>query len=989
MNSRSKKNEYTVKEYIEALKNSPKFGPQVVCHEIFPETSASYKTTFKLSPELQNSLNTQGIKKLYTHQCDALQIIEQDENVIVATPTSSGKSMIYNLPVLDNLLQTPQSQALYLFPLKALAQDQLNTLNTFSLTLPSIQKKWPSGIASIYDGDTTPYQRRKIREQTSPVIITNPEMLHLSFLPFHQNWAQFYSNLKYVIIDEVHTYRGVFGSHISWLMRRLKRILAYYDNQATFIMSSATIGNPETFSKSLLNDKTTSITTTGAPQSKKNFIFLNPWDSPAYTASQLLEASLKRGLRTIVYTQSRKMTELISLWTRPRLGSLADKLSSYRAGFLPEERREIENNLADGSLLGVISTSALELGIDIGDLDICILVGYPGSIMASYQRSGRVGRGGRESLVIMVASDDALDQYFMKNPQNFFSRQVESAVLNPHNENIMKKHLVCAAAELPIKADENLMDNDLGRSCVNELVEEGALLQSMRGNEYYAARKRPQRAVSLRGSGSTVTIINGDSGMILGDVDNVRALKECHEGAIYLHQNRTWLVDKLDLGAKEVVVIDKPAPYYTRAMSHKNTEILAIQSSRQVFGGRLSFGKLKVTEKINGYQKRNKGTHKLITTIPLELPEQIIETEGFWYEIPSAVVKSLEENKLHFMGGLHAFEHVLISVFPLLVLCDRNDVGGISCPHHEQTEGATIFIYDGYSGGSGLSAEAYKKAEKLMRQSLDIVDSCECENGCPSCVHSPKCGSGNKPIDKESCLQLINAVLLHSFQESEWNVQHNSALSTKDNPPHGSLPQSILPDISATAVLPDHYGVYDLETKRSAAEVGGWHHADKMGVSVAVVYDSKLDGFVTYLEHEVDQLITHLNSLQLIVGFNNKRFDNRVLSGYTQMNLAGLPTLDLLEEVSGHLGYRLSLDALAEHTLGIKKSGDGLLALQWYQEGNFDKLRKYCQKDVAITRDLFIHGLDKGFLLFRNKAKKIVRLPLRLGRSISRQLVNK
>jgi DEAD/DEAH box helicase domain-containing protein len=982
----------SIEEYISSLKNSQKYGPQVVCHRVFDASSALYtkNSINTLSSEIQDVLTTENILNLYKHQGDALRTINNGHNVVVSTPTSSGKSMIYNLPVLQRMLKESRSHALYLFPLKALSQDQLGSLCNFASKILSLDKHWPQGVAAIYDGDTTSYQRRKIRENTPPVIITNPEMLHLSFLPFHENWAHFFANLDYVIIDEVHTYRGVFGSHVAWLIRRLKRIVSLYNKKPLFILSSATIGNPKEFAESLIAERIDTITVSGAPQSKKNFIFLNPWDSPAYTASQLLEAALKRGLRTIVYTQSRKMTELISLWTSPRLGDLSDKLSSYRAGFLAEERREIEQKLSDGSLLGVISTSALELGINIGDLDLCILVGYPGSIMASWQRGGRVGRRGQESAVILIASDDALDQYYMKNPDEFFNKEVESAVLNPRNEKIIKNHLACAAAEYPISTKEELTDPHLQQKCLQELTGTGVLLLSASGEEFYASRKRPQRNVSLRGTGTSLTIINGETGIILGEVDSARSLKECHEGAVYLHRNNTWIVEKLDLGAREVIVQEHKSSFYTKPMSQKDTEILSTLSTASVFGCRISFGNLRVSEKVTAYQKRNKGTNKLIVTIPLDLPEQTIETEGFWLEIPEYIVKLIEEKHFHFMGGLHAFEHVMISVFPLLVLCDRNDIGGISCPHHEQTEGATIFIYDGHHGGSGLSAEAFRKSLQLIKRSYQIVDNCTCDNGCPSCVHSPKCGSGNKPIDKHSCLQLVKAVL-QSEAIGSGQVENKNDLE-KVEAVRGAERTDLLQfderkDIaSCLETLPEHFGVFDLETKYSADEVGGWHRAEKMGVSVGVVYDSLLDGCVTYYEHEIPQLLEHLFKLKLVVGFNNKRFDNRVLSAYTSENLSTLPTLDLLEEVSNHLGYRLSLNALAEHTLGVQKSGDGLQALRWYQEGNFEKLVKYCKKDVEITRDLMLYGLEKGYVLFRNKAKKTVRLPLQLAKSIGQQM---
>ncbi len=988
MPTTSKPSMPSVDEYLKALKNSRKFGPQVVCHKILPKTQPHYELQNSvLSEEIHRGLIRLGLPRLFSHQAEAIEKIKKGKNVIVATPTSSGKSMIYNLPVFENILAKPQSHALYIFPLKALSQDQHKNIEHLGAALNTQKSSENHVISAIYDGDTTPYMRRKIREKTPSIIITNPEMLHLSFLPFQENWAHFFRSLDYIIIDEVHTYRGVFGSHVAWLIRRLKRVLNHYNSTPQFILSSATIGNPKVFAERLIGEQFEVITQSGAPQSTKNFLFINPWDSPAYTASQLLEAALKRGLRTIVYTQSRKMTELISLWTRPNLGDLEDRLSSYRAGFLPEERREIEAKLSDGSLLGVISTSALELGIDIGDLDLCILVGYPGSIMASWQRGGRVGRGDRDSAVILIGGEDALDQYYMNNPERFFSKKVESAVVNPANVKILSEHLICAAAEIPIHESESMFQPDAIPEVIAELVSKGKLLQSADGNEFYSSRKRPQRNVNLRGSGNTLTIINGETGVILGEVDAARALKECHEGAIYLHRVNTYLVTKLDLFAQEVVVVNKKPSFHTRPLSNKDTEILQVSKRSTLFGCDLSFGNLKVTEKVTGYQKRNNGTNRLITTVPLDLPEQTLETEGFWLDIPADIVKTFEAEKLHFMGGLHAFEHLLISVFPLLVLCDRNDVGGISCPHHEQTNGATVFVYDGHSGGSGLSAEAFNKAGELIERATEIVNSCECENGCPSCVHSPKCGSGNRPIDKSSCITLIKRIA-STQASSPSNRIYQTEEQHNQNSPNEGVQKKIFnleqePDIE---ILPGHYGVFDLETKYSAEEVGGWHRADKMGISVGVVYDSLLDGYVTYFENEVDKLVNHLMQLDLVVGFNNKRFDNRVLSSYTKENIEQLPTIDLLEEIKNHLGYRLSLNAIAEYTLGIAKSGDGLQALQWFKKGEFAKLAKYCRKDVEITQKLFMFGLENGFFLFQNKAKKQVRLPLALKQAVLSQL---
>lgn len=971
---------YDVSEYLTSLKGSAKFGPQVVCHRDFPARAGEYSSTFPpLHKLLHKSLKESGITRLYSHQQQAITSILAGKDVLVATPTASGKSMIYNLPVLNDLLSDDPGHSLYLFPLKALAQDQHKVLEGLYQLLPSEITDKRQAISALFDGDTSSYARKKIRNDLPPALLTNPEMLHLSLLPYHQNWSVFFSKLRYIIIDEVHSYRGVLGSHMAWVLRRLQRIATLYGSRPTFILLSATIGNPKDLGRQLLGRDVKVISDSGAPQAEKNMLFLNPWDSAAYTASQLLEAAVKRGLRTIVYTQSRKMTELINIWTAPRLGELSSKLSAYRAGFLPEERREIEQQLFSGDLLGVISTSALELGIDIGDLDLCILVGYPGSIMATWQRGGRVGRGTRKSAIILIAQEDALDQYFMRQPDDFFARSPESAVLNPDNETIMGQHLICAAAEIPLKQAEPLLALGTIEKRIRNLMVNGSLLETASGGSWISVRKYPQRHVSLRGGGDRMSIIDRESGEVVGEIDNSRGMKECHPGAVYIHRATSWLVDKFDLLANEVVVHREKPKFFTRPTSEKRTEILEVLKRKSSFGVQVSFGRLRVTEKVTGYQKRHSMTQKLISTIGLDLPEQIIETEGIWVDIPQETVQLLEKEKYHFMGAIHAMEHAMIALFPLLVLCDRNDIGGISCPLHEQTEMASVFVYDGYPGGVGLAKEAYEKMDSLLSQTEQTVSSCTCSNGCPSCVHSPKCGSGNRPIDKKACLFLLVEILKEKSKRPD-------SSPSPDIPPIQGQFDTFLKNISlekkGLEALPEKFGVFDLETIRSAEEVGGWGNCHKMGISVAVVFDSEINDYVTYLEHEVDKLVSHLARLDLVVGFNNKRFDNRVLSGYSQVDVGQFPTLDLLEEIHGYLGYRLSLDRLAQETLGTKKSADGLQALRWYKEGRIDLIQHYCKKDVEITRDILYYALEQGFLLFANKAKQRVRLPLALDRSI-------
>ncbi len=955
----------------------------MVSHKIIPSVEPSFAACAPdIAPPIMELLKKTGIDKLYTHQQKAVRWVQEGKDILVATPTASGKSMIYNLPVLNDLFAADPGHSLYLFPLKALARDQFNILNELFMCLPHSVTGRYGKIAALFDGDTSPYKRRKIRNGPPPVILTNPEMLHLSLLPYHDSWMQFFKKLRFVVIDEVHSYRGVLGSHMAWVLRRLQRIAALYGSHPVFILLSATIGNPGELGRLLIGRKVHVIDKSGAPRAEKNMVLLNPWDSAAYTASQLLEAAVKRGLRTIVYTQSRKMTELINLWTSPRLGALGSKLSSYRAGFLPAERCEIEKRLFTGDLLAVISTSALELGIDIGDLQLCILVGYPGSIVATWQRGGRVGRSSQKSAIIMIAQEDALDQYFMRTPEDFYRRSPEAAVLNPQNSVIMGQHLHCCAAELPINQDEVLLKDPHIQQHIATLSRQGVLLEIGSGGRWLPSKKYPQRWISLRGGGSQITIINSENGEIIGEIDGGRALKECHPGAVYIHRGQTWVVELLDLVGKEVVVRRGKPNYFTRPMTQKRTEILEQVEKKMSLGVFVSFGRVKVTETITGFQKRNSVTHNLISTTPLDLPDQVIETEGMWFDLPEEIKTFFEKHQYHFMGAIHAMEHAMIALFPLLVLCDRNDIGGIAYPVHEQTESATIFIYDGCPGGVGLSREAFLKSDQLLLQTRKTVSVCGCENGCPSCVHSPKCGSGNRPIDKNGCLVLLEEIV-NNIPEATKNAKPR--IPEKINKTSHN-PFIVTPKLRGIDALPARFGVFDLETVRSAAEVGGWHKCEKMGVSVGVVFDSQLGDCVSYLEHDIQDLIEHLQNLDLVVGFNNKRFDNRVLSSYTTVNLNKLPTLDLLEEVHNQLGYRLSLNRLAETTLGVEKTADGLQALKWYKEGRIDLIQRYCRKDVEITRDLLFHGLEQGYFLFTNKAKQEVRLPLALDATIGRIL---
>ncbi|MYL83761.1 DEAD/DEAH box helicase [Desulfovibrio aerotolerans] len=954
--------ECTIAAYVAALIDSKRLGHLVVHHRILPAAPAVYADPMRPFPRpVAGLLAGRGIGRLYAHQARATDLTRAGRHVAVATPTASGKTLTYLLPVLEEIIKNPDSRAIFLYPLKALAQDQLKAINELTAGLPESARP----TVAIYDGDTTAHFRRKIRDNPPHILITNPEMLHLSLLPGHDNWSTLFAGLTHVVVDEMHTYRGVMGSHMAHVFRRLGRVCRRFGSQPSFVFSSATIGNPGELATDLTGLPVETVTESGAPTAARHFLFINPEQSAATTAVMLLAAALRRGLRTIVYTQSRKMTELISLWIREKAGPYASRVSAYRSGFLPQERRDIEAAMASGKLLGVVSTSALELGIDIGGLDLCILCGYPGSVMSAWQRGGRVGRAGRESAVALIAGEDALDQYFMRHPAEFFDRPPESAVINPANPVIAAKHLECAAAELPILLTEPYLADPAIRREAESLAARGLLLRDKDGTRYFAARKRPHRDVNLRGSGGQFTIEAG--GAVIGQIDELRAYKETHPGAVYIHRGVSYLVKSLDIPERRVVVIPGKADYYTRARGQKTTDILEVLGEGSVHGVPVFLGRLRVTETVTGYERRSTRGGQLLTIVPLDLPPMIFETEGLWWVIPQAVQAELDKRLFHFMGAIHAMEHAMIGILPLLVLTDRNDLGGISTPLHPQVGRACVFVYDGAPGGVGLTRLAFSRAGEALTRTLAAVAGCPCETGCPSCVHSPKCGSGNRPIDKIAARYLLELLMSGKLPETE-----------PCRPDCNEQPQANEPQATSRpkGKAPARFGVLDVETRRAAADVGGWGNAHKMGISVAVLYDSGTDEFIPYSQDELPALYEALAHLDLIVGFNILRFDYKVLDGAAPLNHRTLPTLDILERVHARLGYRLSLDGLAKATLGTQKSASGLDALTWWKEGRLDEITTYCKQDVAVTRDLYLFGRDNGYLLFTNKAGKIVRLPV-------------
>ncbi|MCA1961040.1 MAG: DEAD/DEAH box helicase [Desulfomonile sp.] len=980
--------------FLERLTDRARSEWRVVHHERIPEEPPRYEDVpGEVDPRITRLIYRAGIGSLYSHQAEAIRHSLQGRNVVLATSTASGKTLAYQVPVMHRLIQDPAATALFLFPLKALERDQRDAF----LALAG-----DSGVtAEVYDGDTPESVRRKIKLNPPRVIITNPDMLHLGLLAFHDSWKDFFANLSYIVLDEVHTYKGIFGSHISQVLLRVRRVCNEYGAQPRFFASSATIANPGTFVSRLIGQDTVVVDRSGASVSPRHFLFLSPQLSPYTVASRLFREGIQSGLKTICFTRARKITELITMWVIAEEPRLRSRISSYRAGFLPEERREIEARLFSGEMDGVISTSALEMGIDVGGLDLCILVGYPGTIINTWQRGGRVGRAGRPSAIVLIAGHDALDQYFLKHPDDFFGRSCEEAVIDPYNREVLKRHLQCAAAEVPIRSTEEWTHEPNVNAVLEELVEDGTLFVHPQTKAWHSLRRKPHREVDLRGIGESYSIFLEDGKRMIGSTSGMRAFSECHEGAVYLHRTRQYVVTQLDLSRRNVFVKPAKVNYYTRGLSEKDTEILGAPTASTDFPGfTVRLGRLKVTERVHSYEKRRSSGQELIGVVELELPALHFETVGLWIEIPDRVKELVEKSGLHFMGGIHALEHAAISMFPLFALCDRDDVGGISTPLHEQVCRAAIFIYDGHPGGVGLAVHMFDHITKLLEKTRSLVQECGCEDGCPSCIHSPKCGSGNNPLDKQAALAVVRYLL-------EPGKDHLSILKPRQPWPEPrpiteaepSAPKTkrrrksvIFPDLNITATsepqsglssavkmvsarTPQRIAVFDLETRKLADEVGGWKNISKMGLALGVVY-CEPDGYRTFTEETVQELIALLKSADLVVGFNQMRFDYEVLRAYSKENLRARPNVDILVDVSKVLGFRLTLEHLAHHTLGKGKSGHGLEAVKWFREGRMDLLEQYCRDDVAITWELYNFGKKNGHLVFKTKRGALGRVPV-------------
>jgi DEAD/DEAH box helicase domain-containing protein len=705
-----------------------------------------------LHPRVREALAAQGVDALYAHQAEAWEAAARGEHFVVTTGTASGKTLAFNLPVLDALAREPKQRALYLYPTKALAQDQLRALGTFRL---------PKLRAAIYDGDTAADRRWQVRKWAN-LILSNPDMLHVGVLPHHDRWGDVLTNLAYVIVDEAHVYRGVFGSHVANVLRRLRRLARVYGADPQFLLASATIANPGELASRLLGVETTVIGDDAAPRAERTVALWNPpltdeelglRASALGEASKLMADLVERGLRTLCFAKSRRAAELIHRFTADRLGD-DSRLSPYRAGYTPQQRREIERRLLEGELLGVSATNALELGIDVGLLDCVISVGFPGTVASLRQQWGRAGRRGH-GLAVLVASEDALDQYFMRETRTLLGRRVEAAILDHENPRVLDGHVRAAAFEAPLddRDREVLGDAALERAAV--LPE----LKHTKAGYVWAGRDYPAARVSLRSTGpESFTIVDGSNGTVLGIAERERAFTTVHEGAIYLHLGESYRVRALDLETRTALVELFSGDYYTQAKTETTTAIVEPRRGDRRLGVELSFGSVVVTDQVVGYQKKSIQTQESLELVPLDLPQTEFETEAVWF-LPEAWMLEDLEQVPRLLGSLHAVEHSLIALLPLWAMCDRWDIGGLSTNLHFQTGRPTIFVYDGHSGGVGIAERGFDVFEGWAEDTAKLLRGCPCERGCPSCVQSPKCGNLNEPLDKAGALTLLDRML--------------------------------------------------------------------------------------------------------------------------------------------------------------------------------------------------------------------------------------
>jgi len=749
----------TLDQILDLIRSDPDIVANITHWQRIPAREAQYaEYPSSIHPDLIKVLQSRGIQKLYTHQATAIDAILKKKNVVVVTPTASGKTLCYNIPVLNALIENPESRSLYLFPTKALSQDQLDELYSISSALNRNIKTY------TFDGDTPASARKAIRS-AGHIVVTNPDMLHQGILPHHTKWIKLFENLQYVVIDEIHHYRGVFGSHLANIIRRLKRVCKFYGSDPQFICCSATIGNPKELTEKLIEAPCELIDNNGAPRGEKHFILYNPpivnyelgiRRSVVNETKKLAEKFLASKIQTIVFARSRLRVEILVTYLKEsmqKLGKSGRLIRGYRGGYLPLERREIERGLRNGDILGVVSTNALELGIDIGQLSVCIMAGYPGTITSSWQQAGRAGRRAETSVAILVASSTPIDQFIINHPEYFFGRSPETGIVDPNNLIILMSHLKCAAFELPFEDGEKFGIDATGEML--SYLEDHGVLHHVGNRWHWTSEIYPAQEISLRSASpeNFVIIDTTYDDRVIGEVDYFSAPMLIHEDAIYIHESRQYHVDKLDWERRKAYVREVDVDHYTDAQSKTDLKVLDVFESTPVKGGAKAYGEVSVTTVTVAYKKIKFHTHENIGMGNVHLPELEMHTTAYWLEFDDRTEERLEMSQSDLGDALKALANVLENVVPFFVMGDPSDLRTVPMIKSPFSKKATIYIYDAYPGGVGYSQKLFLVHDELLQAARRLILECKCKSGCPSCV-GPVLDVGE--FGKASALKLID-----------------------------------------------------------------------------------------------------------------------------------------------------------------------------------------------------------------------------------------
>lgn len=940
---------------IDMFKNDVRYRDNIAHVETIPAKEATFKKVDDLNEKIIDYLDSKDVK-LYKHQADAYEAIRNGENVIITTPTASGKTLAFNLPIMETMIEDKDATALYIYPAKALSNDQLHVLENLEAEL---------GIKitpRTYDGDTPRDEKKGIRDK-SRIVLTNPYQLHL-ILSWHHQWSRFYKNLRYIVIDESHYYKGVFGSNVAFLIKRLKRIANFYGSYPQFILSSATLANPLELANRLTGEEFLLIDEDASPSGEKDFILYNPFKnyrrnkvnmqnvpSVHMETENIFIYMMLKGIQTLCFTVSRKTTELIAMWAKKDMtqikGKLAHRIAAYRAGYRPEERREIEEGLKSGKYLGVTCTNALELGINIGSLDAVIISGYPGTMISTWQQSGRAGRSNQKSLAILIAFENQLDQYFMNNPSFFFDKPHENAIIDLTNPILQEAHILCAAKELPIKSGEVSKYFGVDEEILDELAAKKDLHKNMRGDYMYPYDDNPALDHSLdQISGQEFKVMN--NGRLLETMERSQVYREAHEGAILINKGNTYVVNGVNLKNGFVNVSQKTVDYHTMVLNKTEINIEKKLSKTKYGNLTIHFGELTVREDYYKYKKMQ--FSKSIGTYPLDLPPLKFRTKGLWFTIPKQVKDTLEDmfaEEEVFAGGLHGAEHALIGLFPLHTMCDRFDIGGLSTNYHEDTQEATIFIYDGYEGGIGICEKAVDVFVDLLKSTMDLLNNCNCKSGCPACIYSPKCGNDNKPLHKNATKYILEYMCKLISNSSE--VKREIVDEVVDRNDVGE----------ADELFGEALKLYDEGDYSSSKDILNnvlaidKTHVDSLALMAQILYNQdQRDISLYFVKKALSQDKSNEMANELDVLLSNKSGEAK-----NEIDLQSLDDVEVIYEEAYDLYSQGDLDTSAEILEKLLDFDDrnadtlALMGLIYYHSGIYSKAIEYYRKASKINKN--------------------------------------